>query len=191
VLKELILKNRSYRRFYQSETMSSAVLEDLIDAGRYTASAANKQPLRYLLCNDGLKNEEIFQCLKWAGYLTEWDGPAEGEKPAAYIIIVSENSNFCNYDTGIAAQTILLRAVELGYGGCMIASVDRDKIRELYNLDSKYEILLVLALGKPNEEVNLIEINRDDDIRYWRDEESRHFVPKRKLSDIIIGKFGG
>ncbi|OPY10908.1 MAG: Nitroreductase family protein [Syntrophus sp. PtaB.Bin001] len=89
-------------------------------------------------------------------------------------------------DHGIAAQSILLGAVERGLGGCMIASIKRESLRKVLNIPEKYEILLVLALGKPGESVFLENLGPDGDIRYWRDEKGGHHVPKRPLADLIL-----
>lgn len=186
--KELILKNRSYRRFYQDAKIEYGVLEELIDLARQTASGANMQPLKYVISNEAEKNEQIFQTLKWAGYLKEWAGPEEGEKPAAYIIVVGDktiSSNFAN-DLGIAGQTILLGAVEKGFGGCMLGAIDRKVLKDKLKLTDNYEILLVIALGKPKEIVVLEEIENGGDVKYWRDGNSVHHVPKRKLEEVII-----
>ncbi len=189
MIRDLVLQNRSYRRFDENQRVTTKVLEELVDLGKLSASAANKQPLRYILSSNEAKNEEIFSCLNWAGYLTEWTGPETGERPAAYIIIVAAKSDYCQYDAGIAAQTILLGASDIGLGGCMIASLDREKLRKIILLDSEKEILLVLAIGKPKENVAIVEIGAGEDIKYWRDESSKHFVPKIKLKDIIINSF--
>lgn len=183
------MKNRSYRRFYQEESISMDVLRDLVDLARFSPSAANRQPLKYILANEPEQNAKIFSCLGWAGYLKDWPGPKEGERPSAYIVILGDtritNDFYC--DHGIAAQSIMLGAVEKGLGGCIIASVNREKLREVLQIPEDYRILLVLALGKTRETVVLEELGADGDIRYWRDPEGAHHVPKRSLSELIIG----
>jgi len=189
MIRDLILKNRSYRRFYQEVTIELEVLRGLVDLARLSASAANMQPLKYILSCDAQKNALIFPHLGWANYITDWPGPTEGERPSAYIIVLGDTeisqSFFC--DHGIAAQSILLGATEKGLGGCIIASIQRDELRRALGIPSRYEILLVLALGKPKETVVIERIRLDGDIRYWRDSNEVHHVPKRRLDDIIIG----
>jgi len=187
MLKELILKNRSYRRFYQSEKISQAQLREWVDLARNSASARNSQSLKYILSTDESLNSQIFEQLAWAGYLTTWEGPEEGERPSAYIVILNDTLISGNYfcDDGIAMQSILLGATEAGFGGCIIHSVNRNKLREILNLSEQYEILYILALGKPKETVVLDEI-KDGDIKYWRDENQVHHVPKRSLDEIIL-----
>jgi len=188
MIEELITGNRSYRRFYENEAMSLDTLKWLVNLARLSASAANLQPLKYILANDPAKNADIFSCLAWAGYLKDWPGPAEGERPAAYIVILGDKEISQNFgcDHGIAAQSILLGAREKGLGGCMLGSIQRDRLRELLKIPEKLEILLVLALGKPREKVVLEEIAPGESIKYWRDDQGVHHVPKRKLEDIII-----
>lgn len=189
MLKNLILKNRSYRRFYQNEKIGVEQLREWIDLARNSASARNAQSLKYILSTDESFNAQIFELLAWAGYLTSWKGPEEGERPSAYIILLHDTSISGNYfcDDGIAMQSILLGATEAGYGGCIIHSVNRNKLRELLNLLEQYEILYVVALGKPKETVVLDEM-KDGDIKYWRDENQVHHVPKRSLDEIILVK---
>lgn len=131
----------------------------------------------------------IFPCLAWAGYLKDWPGPCEGERPSAYIIILGDTkiSQYFGCDHGIAAQSILLGARDRGLGGCMIGSVRRQQLRKALDVPSRYEILLVLALGKPKETVVIEAVGPNGDIKYWRDSEGIHHVPKRSLDEIIIG----
>jgi len=187
-LRELILQNRSFRRFDQSHAISEACLRELVDLGRLSPSGANMQPLRYLLSYEADMNARIFPHLEWAGYLQDWDGPAPGERPSAYIVILCDPSvrmaGGC--DHGIAAHSILLGASERGLGGCMIGSIHRAELSQALGIGPDYEILLVLALGKPAETVVLESCGPDGDIKYWRDPQGVHHVPKRPLDEIII-----
>jgi nitroreductase len=189
MLKDLIVKNRSYRRFYQEVPVSCETLRELVDLARLSASGANRQPLKYILSCDAEKNALIFPNLAWAGYLPDWGGPQEGERPSAYIVILGdlEISKTAGVDHGIAAQSILLGAVERGLGGCIIASVQRELLREALQIEPRYEILLVLALGQPKEKVVVESLGPEGDIKYWRDGAGVHHVPKRALEEIIIG----
>ncbi len=189
VIRDLILKNRSYRRFYQEVAVELETLKELVDLARLSASAANMQPLRYILSCDPQKNALIFAHLAWAAYLEDWPGPCEGEKPSAYIIILEDTqiSHPLCCDHGIAAQSILLGAVEKGLGGCIIGAVGKQELRKALEIPDRYEILLVLALGKPRETVVIETVNPAGDIKYWRDSEGIHHVPKRPLDDIIVG----
>jgi nitroreductase len=187
MLRDLILKNRSYRRFYQNEKISVDQLRGWVDLARHSASARNAQSLKYILSTDEMFNAQIFAQLGWAGYLTNWKGPEEGERPSAYIVLLNDTILSGNYfcDDGIALQSILLGATEAGYGGCIIHSVNRNNLRELLQLPEQFEILYVLALGKPKETVVIDELEGDR-IKYWRDENQVHHVPKRRLDDIIL-----
>jgi nitroreductase len=189
MIAELIQGNRSYRRFFQDAAISTDTLTWLVNLARLSASAANLQPLKYLLANDPKRNEAIFSCLAWAGYLKDWPGPADGERPAAYIVILhdQEVAKEVGCDHGIAAQSILLGAREQGLGGCLLGSIQRDRLRELLAIPPRYEILLVVALGRPKETVALEEVGADGGIRYWRDRDGVHHVPKRRLEEIILG----
>ncbi len=188
-LKDLITKNRSYRRFFQNENIESEILEQLVDLARLSPSGGNLQPLRFFLSNTKETNNLIFETLAWAGYLKDWIGPEEGERPSAYIIILADKSSPkpSDFDAAIAAQSILLGAVEKGLGGCIIGSVNREKLQEYLNIALHLKISLVIALGRPREKV-LIEDVKNNDIRYWRDENGIHHVPKYRLEELILNK---
>lgn len=189
MFKDLILKNRSFRRFHEDSLISLDILKELVDLARLSASASNLQPLRYVLSCDPATNDLVFPLLAWAGYIEDWVGPTKGERPSAYIIILGDTTVIqdVNCDHGIAAQSILLGATEKGLGGCMIASIQRDKLRAVLHIPDRYRILLVLALGQPKEDVVLDTADADGDIKYWRDADGVHHVPKRRLADIIVG----
>lgn len=191
MIKELVYQNRSFRRFHQNDKISMETLEELVDLARHSACGANLQSLKYILSCDPRTNELIFKRLGWAAYLKDWKGPAEGEKPAAYVVLMGDTSIHKNFfcDHGIACQSMLLGAVEKGLGGCILASINRDQLRKDLSIDDKLEILLVLALGRPSEEVKLEYIESGESIKYWRDEKGVHRVPKRPLEEIIIQKY--
>ncbi len=188
MFKDLLLKTRSYRRFDENHPVSLETLMELTDLARCTASGANMQPLKYILSCDRIKNEMIFPTLKWAGYLTDWNGPEPGERPAGYIIIVldKEVAPSAGTDHGIAAQTILLAAAEKEIGGCMLGAVNRKELGKQLKLSNRYEILLVIALGKPAETVILEDVEAGGSIKYYRDQNDVHHVPKRALKNILI-----
>ena len=190
-LLDLIKSNRSCRRFDQNVKVEPAFLRDLVELARLSASAGNLQPLKYMISADEEKNQEIFSCLGWAAYLKDWKGPKEGEKPSAYIVIVGDKTITENFrcDHGIAAQSILLGAREKGFAGCMLAAINHKKLRSFLDIDEKKEILLVIALGKSAEEVRLEKLGPGGDIKYWRDENSIHHVPKRSLDELIVSSW--
>jgi nitroreductase len=188
MLRDLIVKNRTCRRFHQEAAVERETLRELVDLARLSASAANLQPLKYVLSCDPQKNALIFPHLGWAGYLKDWPGPSEGERPSAYIIILADTqiSQSFDCDHGIAAQSILLGAAAKGLGGCMIGTVERKELSEALDIPSRYKILLVLALGKPAETVTLDTVGPDGGIEYWRDADGVHHVPKRFLDELIL-----
>lgn len=188
MIRDLIVRSRSIRRFKEREPIALNTLRDLVDMARLSPTGGNVQPLKFLLSADATTNAGIFPHLAWAGYLKNWPGPSEGERPAAYILILGDTeitSGFGN-DTGIAAQSIMLGAAERGLGGCMIGSIKRDALRTALTLPDRYKILLVLALGVPAEKVELEAVGPDGDIKYWRDADGVHHVPKRSLDDLIL-----
>jgi nitroreductase len=189
MIRDLIISNRSCRRFEEGFAIERRTLEELVDLARLSASAANLQPLKYILSCEPEKNARIFPHLAWAAYLKDWGGPAPGERPSAYLIILGDTtiSHSFGCDHGIAAQSILLGAREKGLAGCMIGLIQREELRQELNIPAPYEILLVLALGRPREQAVIDEVGPNGDIKYWRDSAGVHHVPKRSLKELIVG----
>ena len=188
MLRELMLKNRSYRRFDESIHLSIQELESFVELARVSPSARNMQPLKYILSCEKENNDKIFPMLAWAGYLKDWPGPMEGERPSAYIIMLGDSriSPAFSADPGISAQSILLGAVEKGFGGCLIGTVKKEDLKKSFGIPDPLEVLYVIALGKPIEVVVLEPLPTNGDVRYWRDEKKVHHVPKRQLEDLIL-----
>ena len=189
MIKDLVASCRSYRRFHEEERIPYEELKDMVDTARITGSAANSQALKYKIICGREECARIFPTIGWAAALTDWDGPEPGERPSAYIIMVCDLSIGKNrqWDEGITAQTIMLSAVEKGYGGCMIGSFNRSELAQALDLDPQtYSLDLVLALGKPAETVVLAPLNADGSTTYYRDKDQVHYVPKRCLEDILI-----
>ncbi len=185
---DLVAGARSYRRFDQSKKMTMQELEELADLGRITPCGGNRQYIRFALSTDEKTNAKIYENLSWAGYLSDWDGPAEGERPTGYIFILRdlEMQKNITVDEGIAAQTIFLGAREMGYGGCILMNIKRQPLMEILGLDpEKYAITMVIVLGVPVETVTLVDM-KNGDIKYYRDENQVHYVPKRSLKDVIV-----
>lgn len=183
----LVRQNRSCRRFDNSHKIDLAILEQLVGLARHCASAANMQPLKYILCTDEQKNKEIYDCLGWAAYLKDWKGPVESERPSAYIVITGDLSIAKNFwcDHGIVAQTMLLGARTMGLGGCIFGTINIKKLKTSLQIDDHLDVKLVVALGKPVEKVQIDDVGEDGSIKYWRDENQVHHVPKRKVADLI------
>jgi nitroreductase len=191
MLDELVRKNRSYRRFRQDLPVAPETLRCLVELARLSASARNLQVLRYVISCTPTTNAQIFATLAWAGYLPDWTGPVEGEKPAAYIVVLGDPSSspYLAVDAGLAIQNILLGAVEEGLGGCIIGSVQRKRLSEILKVPGPYEIQFVLALGTPVETVVVEEIGPEGNVQYWRDAQTVHHVPKRRLDDLILAEW--
>lgn len=191
MIKDLIYANRSFRRFHQEVPVAPETLRDLVDLARHSASGANHQSLKYILSTAPETNETIFKRLAWAAALKDWPGPEPGEQPAAYIVILGDTSIHTEFycDHGIACQSMLLGAVEQGLGGCILGAVNREGLRRDLQIGAHLDILLVLALGKPKEEVRLEYIEAGGDTTYWRDADGVHHVPKRPLEEIILKEF--
>ncbi len=188
MIDDLIKSTRSFRRFDESVTVERKTLEELVDLARLSASARNQQPLKYIISCDSDTNRKIFSTLTFAAALKDWPGPADGERPSAYIVILGDTSITSNFwcDHGIAGQNIMLCTRDRGLGGCMIASINHQKLRDSLDIPAQYEILLVLAIGKPSETVVVEQMPSDGSMNYWRDEQGIHHVPKRSLDEIIL-----
>ncbi len=185
MIDELIKENRTFRRFYQEEEISLETLMELVNLGRLSASSGNLQPLKYICIHDREVNDQVFPFMGW-GYRDSWMD--ENEQPSAYIVILGDTkiTRHFSCDHGIAAQSIMLGARERGLGGCVVGAMKRDRLRELLRIPTRYTLLLVLALGKPKHKVVIKEMNEGESIRFWRDDEGTHYIPKRKLEDVIV-----
>jgi nitroreductase len=190
MIKDLLLSNRSYRRFDNSLKIDSETMETLIDSARLTCSARNAQPLRFIYSINDDVNKQIFSTLSWAGALKNWDGPEEFERPSGYIIVTTKQANikWTMFDCGAMSQSILMTARENGLGGCILGAVSREKLSEIISLEPENEIMVVIAIGKPIEKV-VIEEMQNDECNYWRDAEKTHHVPKRNLTDLITKRY--
>ena len=187
MLKDLLLQTRSFRRFYEDERLGADVLTAAIDAARLCPSARNAQPLKYRLVTERDECDRLFPTLRWAAYLKDWGGPAEGERPAAYLIQLLDTrivrDPYC--DDGIQALAILLSLAERGLGGCIIKAFNAKQIQADFRLPDFLEVRTVLALGRPRETVVIEPMSPDDDYRYWRDAAGVHHVPKRAVEELI------
>jgi nitroreductase len=173
MLKDLVVHNRSYRRFDQSVRVSPATLHELVDLARLTPSSRNAQPLKYSIVTTPECCEKVFPQLSWA-----------------YVIMLGDTNIAKDFsiDPGIAAQTLLLGAVEKGLGGCILANIKREVLRSVLEIPAQFEILYVIALGKPVEKMVLETVGSDGEIKYWRDPQQGHHVPKRRLADLILAE---
>lgn len=193
MLKDLVIRNRTCRRFHQERPVSLDTLKELVDLARLAPSGYNRQGLKYILFNQPEWTDRINDCLTWAGYIKGWKSPPEGEKPSAFIVMVRDVGlgPMLAQDQGFAAMCILLGAVGRGLGGCFLIAVDKTRLRAVLDLGDGYEIEAVVAIGHPKEQIVLEEMGADGDVRYWRDEQGVHHVPKRSLADIILTIPGG
>jgi nitroreductase len=190
-LKELILRTRSCRRFDAGVPIGEEPLRRLIELARATPSAANRQPLKYVLSCSADQNRKIFETLSWAAYLKDWKGPDDTERPTAYIVVTLDKSIAfdADIDVGIVSQTILLGATEMGFGGCILANFKKIELEELLGLPQNLIAMLVIALGKPAESVVLEDLPGGGSVKYYRDEASTHHVPKRTVDELIFTVF--
>ncbi len=191
--KELVLANRSYRRFDGTHAVDGAVLRELVGLARTTPSGGNLQPLRYVLSCSAEGNALVYGTLAWAAYLPDWKGPPVNERPTAYVVMLLDRTvaqgariPVADIDVGIAAQTILLGAVERGLGGCLFGSVRREELARGLGLPDTLAIALVIALGKPVEKVVLDGLAPGGSVKYWREPDGTHHVPKRGLDELIV-----
>ncbi|MEI8186509.1 MAG: nitroreductase family protein [Chlorobiaceae bacterium] len=186
--RDLVTQSRSYRKFDSGVPVDENVVRDLVELACYVPSAKNLQSLKYIAVTEPLTAAALFPSLSWAGYLADWSGPTDAERPTAYIIMLGDLSIGTEFgcDSGIAAQTVLLGATASGIGGCIVASLDRQKIRQLLKIPDGYVILMVIALGKPVETVVIDQIAENESVRYFRDAHGIHHVPKRMLDDVLL-----
>ncbi len=191
MLKDLVIANRSYRGFDENRRITREELVQMVDCARLTASSVNMQPFRYYLAWEKEEVDRIQPITKWAKNLPDLSLPHEGMCPTGFIVIcqdtrVWESVARFQKDVGIAAQTILLEATEMGLGGCMIGNFSAAQVKETLGLAEYLAPLLIVAVGKPAEKVVLTQIGEGEPTAYYRDEDDVHYVPKRRLEDILL-----
>ena len=192
MLKDLLLSSRSYRSFDESVKISNEMLADWVDHARYAPSSINLQMLKFYTVTDAALCKDILSNTRWAGKIKDVKLPPEGHAPVAYVVICADKNIFPNAenfdkDVGICAQTIMLAAAEVGFGGCMLGSFSPDAVKEILELPDTLVPKLILALGKPDERVELVGEADDGSVTYYR-EGGIHYVQKRNLNHILIQK---
>lgn len=189
-LKNLMMSDRTVRRFRESEHIPVETLEKVVELVRYCPSGRNAQPLRYVIVTSEDDKEKVYPLLKWAGYFSDWDGPEKGERPAAYIIqcLDTKYGNNCLCDDGLQLEAMTLGLRTLGIAGCIIKAFDTIKLHEELRVGERYLPRYVLAVGYPAENVELEDMDgsEDADFKYYRTPDGTHHVPKRPLSELIL-----
>ncbi len=175
---ETIKKRRSIRRF-KDEEVPKEVLKKCVNAARLSPTAANLQPLKFITVQEDL--EEVFEHTSWAGYL-DWE-PTEEEMPRAYVAIVKKEDSGWETDVGTAAQSICLVAEDEGLGSCMLGALDRKGLEEILPIPKGYELKLMIGLGHPDEEAEVVE--DEDSVEYYYEGETLK-VPKKPLESVWI-----
>ncbi|WP_310598705.1 nitroreductase family protein [Desulfobulbus sp.] len=192
MIEELVRRTRTVRRFVEQKPVETTLLRAWVDLARLGGSARNAQPLKYMIVTEETQRTRLFPLLGWAGYLSDWPGPGPGERPAAYIVCLLDTGlargpeSEAHFDLGIATQNLLLGAATHGVFGCRIGAFSADKVHRLLELEQRFKVLLVLALGYPAETVVVEEVGPDGDIRYWHDALGVHHVPKRSLTEVLV-----
>lgn len=194
MFKDLVKASRSYRGYDESRRVTREELLEMVDCARYAASSVNRQPLQYYLAWEKEDVDRIFAMTKWARGLPDLKLPHDGMAPTGFIVICmnlnwGESIARFQKDIGIVAQTMLLSAVEMGLGGCMIGNFNAGEVKETLNLADHLAPVLIVAIGKPAEEIVITEVGPDESVDYYRDENDVHYVPKRRLEDIVINRF--
>ena len=193
MLIDIAKANRSYRGYDESYVFTKEELLDLVNITRFVPSSVNKQPFKYYVSYEKEEVALIQSMTKWAAALPEMELPHPGKRPTGFVIVCQDldiNPNPARYSTdiGIVAQTLLLYAAEKGLGGCMIGNFKPEEVKEKLNLGDNLHPVLIIALGKPDEKIVLTDLENGENSNYYRDENDVHYVPKRKLEDIIINK---
>ena len=191
MLKDLVTKSRSYRGYNENRKVTKEELLEMVECARLCPSSVNAQPFCYYLAWEPEEVEKIQALTNWARALPQMTLPHPGKCPTAFIVILQDTTigeSLARYqkDVGIVAQTMLLAATEMGLGGCMIGNYNAGKVKEALALDEKYAPMLIVAIGEPAEEIVLKEVEPGENMAYYRDENDVHYVPKRKLKDIVI-----
>ena len=191
LFKELVKKSRSYRGYDESRRITREELLELVDCARFAPSSVNRQPFQYLLAYEQEDLDKIQPLTGWARGLPQMKLPHPGKCPTAFIVICQNTEwdpdlNRYLRDVGIAAQPMLLAAAEMDLGGIMIGNFSPKKLAETMELPENIVPMLIVAFGKPDEKIVLTEVGPGESLNYYRDDQDTHYVPKRKLKDIVL-----
>jgi len=191
MFKKLVKANRSFRGYDESYQIPRAQLLSFVDCARLAPSSGNVQPFKYFIASEKESVGKIQPLVKWAKALPELELPRKGMAPTAFIVIcqdltIEKSVPRFQKDVGIVAQTILLAATEKGLGGCMIGNYGASMVKNALDFPDHMMPVLIVALGKPKEKIILTELEGDGSTAYYRDDQDVHYVPKRKLEDIIL-----
>lgn len=175
------IKNRRSIRKFEQKPVPGEDLYKIIDAGRLAAFGRNLQALKFAIMENA---DEVYPLTKWAGYLTDWN-PAENERPLCYIAVLGDTSlkNNFDIDSGAAISNMMLMAMELGLSTCWLGAINRNKLKEILN--TEHEVLFLLAVGYPAQESKVVDI-KDNDVKYYEDENGIIRVPKRTLDEVLV-----
>mgnify|MGYP004728934689 FL=1 len=186
-LMELLKTRRTYRRFEQ-KAIDQEIIDEILLAARYASSAANRQPLSYIVIKDADKVAEVFRYTKWAGALPPEQGqPKENERPVLFIAVV-ENMNInknCDTDAGLAISNMTLAAWNRGVGSCMIGACDKPTLSKMFGLNENQVLHTVVAFGYPSQVSHIVDVENPEEVKYYLDENRDYVVPKRKLEDVV------
>ncbi len=186
-LMDLLRTRRTYRRFEQRE-IDRSVIDEILLAARYASSAANRQPLSYIVINTREKTDLVFEQTRWAGYLPPEQGqPRENERPTLFIAVI-QNTDInpdCDTDAGLAISNMTLAAWNHGVGSCIIGACNRDKLSELFGLTETQKLHTVIAFGYPSHTSRIADVTDPAEIKYYLDDARNYVVPKRTINDIV------
>ena len=191
MFKDLVKQNRSYRGYDESRKITREELAEFVDCARFAPSSVNRQPFQYYLACEQAQLDTIQPLTGWARALPDKGLPYPGKRPTAFIVICQNTDwepdlNRFRTDVGIVAQTMLLAATEAGLGGIMIGNFSPAKLSAALALPDHLVPLLIVAFGKPDEEIVLTEAAPGESLNYYRDENDVHYVPKRRLEDVLL-----
>ena len=184
---DAIKSRRTIRKFTQ-EAVSEDILLKLADCGRLAAFGANMQPLKFGIVTDKKMLDAIFPLTKWAGYLSNGT-PTEDERPTAYIAVIGDSNirknGMFETDAGAAVTNMMLAAQEEGLATCWLGAIDREKLKEVFGLSDNLSVVYLLAVGYPLQKSHTVEM-KNDDVKYYLDENNEICVPKRSLDDVVM-----
>ncbi len=181
---ETIISRRTIRRFNQKPLNPELLLKP-INAARMAPSGGNLQPLHYLIVTEKELCARLFTTLGWAAYIQPKWIPQVDERPTAYIVILVTNTTtpYYRYDVGFAAANIIITAEAEGVSSCILCNIQKEKIQSIFKIPETYSVDMVIALGCKAESPVVEE--RDDIVKYWRDDHEVLHVPKRKLDSLV------
>ena len=160
-IEENIAKRWSPRAFDATKAVSHQQIIALLEAARWAPSSYNDQPWRFIVCNKTSNPtawQAAFDCLAPSNQTWVKDAPLLLLGCANTILDLNQQANrFAQYDTGAAAENLVLQAASMGLAAHQMGGFNSDLAREKFAIPTQFTPMAMLCLGYAGDVNNLPE----------------------------------